>query len=52
MQVMKDIGGIEVPETLARFTSAGKAVSREPHPGEATQAPETAPQRGDRATTG
>ncbi len=30
MQVMKDIGGIEVPETLARITPAGKTAVREP----------------------
>ncbi len=28
MQVMKDIGGVEIPETLARFTSLdGKSAS-------------------------
>jgi len=34
MQVMKDIGGVEIPDTLARFTSVDKAVVKEPTPAE------------------
>lgn len=30
MQVMKDIGGVEIPDTLARFTSVDKTVVKEP----------------------
>jgi flotillin len=38
MQVMKDIGGIEVPDTLARFTAAGKSVVKEPQAGQGAEA--------------
>jgi len=35
LQVMRDIGGIEIPETLAKFTAAGK---KEPSPSDGTPA--------------
>jgi flotillin len=35
MQVMKEIGGVEIPETLARFTSLDGKNANGPAPAEA-----------------